>query len=372
MKEIRANLFVSTTCAIASILGGSFHQVQALTFNFTAPVGTDQRAINGFAQAGNLWSALFTDPVTININIGFTALGSGILGQASSTQGTISYSSFRNALSNDRTSADDFTAVSNLTSNSAFNLLINRTSNNPNGAGSATPYLDNDGDANNTTIRMTYANAKALGLLNANNSASDASITFSSNFTFDFDRSDGISSGAYDFIGIAAHEIGHALGFISGVDILDYNSSGTYYRDDQFTYVAPLDLFRFSTLSRDNNAIDWTADSRPKYFSLDQGVTALANFSTGQTWGDGNQDSHWKDNLSLGLLDPTAAPRELLSISSNDLRALDVIGWNRVSSTNAVPEPLTILGAMTALGFGIKFKRKLIHSQKSWHDSKSS
>ena len=50
-------------------------------------------------------------------------------------------------------------------------------------------------------------------------------------------------------MGLAAHEIGHALGFMSGVDILDGNSSAGSYADSQFTYVNPLDLFRYSTHS---------------------------------------------------------------------------------------------------------------------------
>jgi hypothetical protein len=38
------------------------------------------------------------------------------------------------------------------------------------------------------------------------------------------------------------------------------------------------------------------------------------------------------------------------------------------SVTSAVPEPLTILGAMTAVGFGAGFKRKLAKSQKERKD----
>ncbi|MBK7264236.1 MAG: hypothetical protein IPI03_21390 [Rubrivivax sp.] len=48
----------------------------------------------------------------------------------------------------------------------------------------------------------------------------DAFVQFNSNYAFDHDRSNGIGSGQFDFVGIAAHEIGHALGFVSGVDVL--------------------------------------------------------------------------------------------------------------------------------------------------------
>ena len=335
---------------------------RALTFNFVPSAGTSQAAINGFAAAGARWSSLFTDNVTVNVNIDFSALGVGILGSTGSSQGTTSYTNFKNALAADRTSTADFTAVANLQSGSAFSLLMNRTSNSPFGAGSATTFLDNDGDANNTTVRLTFANAKALGLLSANNTASDASISFSNLFSWDFNPTDGITAGAFDFVGVATHEIGHALGFISGVDILDGNSSTTFFADNQFTYVSPLDLFRHSAQS--GTAIDWAADARSKYFSIDGGASSIADFSTGLTWGDGRQASHWKDNLGLGIMDPTSAPGELLSISADDALAFDVIGWNR-SSTN-IPDQTSSLALiiMGAAGL-VAFRRRLKTSPES-------
>jgi hypothetical protein len=329
---------IATGIAFSSIGVSAIAPVNALTFNFTPAAGTSQQAIDGFRTAGSLWSSLFTDNVTVNININFTALSPGVLGQTGSTNRAYSYSQVYNALKADRSSADDNLAVSSLSTTSTFNMLLNRTANNPNGRGSATPYLDNDGDANNKTIRMTSANAKALGLL-ANGTTPDASISFSNLFNWDFNRNDGISSGAFDFIGIAAHEIGHSLGFTSGVDILDGNSSSTFYNDDVFNYVNPLDLFRYSADSKKVKAIDWTADAREKYFSIDGGTTKLAALSTGQIFGDGRQDSHLKDNLGLGIMDPTGAPGELLKITENDKRIFDIIGWNR-SPSNAIVRTL--------------------------------
>ena len=243
------------TCLVGLLFCSS---ARAVIFNFTYDTGMNPQAIAGFAAAGARWSALLSDPVTVNIHIGYTSLGAGILGQASSSEGTVPYSAYKTALAADANSANDATAVAHLPSGSAFGMYLNYTSNNPNGAGSATPYLDANGNANNTTINMTYANAKALGLLPANNAAQDATITFSSNFTWDFNPNDGITAGAFDFVGVATHEIGHSLGFISGVDILDINSpSGTtYYPDNAFTYVAPMDLYRFSSANFAQGVID--------------------------------------------------------------------------------------------------------------------
>jgi len=314
----------------------------ALTFNFNAAAGTPQNVIDGFAAAGQRWSALFTDSVTVNVNIAFPSLGPGILGSTSSTRGTIGYTSYKAALTADRKSADDVTAAASLQSGSTFDMLLNYTNNNPNGVGSATAYLDNDGDANNSTIRLTLSNARALGLFPAVDGTLDASISFSSNFAWDFDPSNGIDTSAFDFIGVATHEIGHALGFVSGVDTLDTNStSPNFFNDNVFNFVSPLDLYRFSASSTGvgSGVIDWTAglNGVDRYFSIDGGATKIASFSTGQVHGDGRQASHWKDNLGIGILDPTAASGEFLALTVNDFRAMDVIGWD------PVPEPASVV-----------------------------
>ncbi len=309
----------------------------ALTFDFTFTQTSTAQDIAGFNAAAAFWSSKFTDNVTIKMDVGTGALGVGILASAGSADDTYFYSDVRNALAGDATSATDASAVSSLAIGSSFGMLLNRTSNNPFGAGSATTYLDNDADANNSIIRMTTANAKALGAIYAPTHI-DADITFSNAFAYDYDSSNGITAGAFDFVGIAIHEIGHSLGFTSGVDILDGNStSPNFFPDNAFSYVTTLDLFRYSAASTASGVIDWTADNRIKYFSLDGGVTGLGNFSNGLTYGDGRQASHWKDNLGLGIMDPTAAPGELLGATPLDLIAFDAIGWN------LVPEPSSFL-----------------------------
>jgi len=83
-------------------------------------------------------------------------------------------------------------------------------------------------------IGVTKANLKALGLSNLDfvHGINDATITFNTLFTFDYDSSDGITSGTIDFESVALHEIGHALGFQSSVDTVDIaianNLTGSY------------------------------------------------------------------------------------------------------------------------------------------------
>jgi hypothetical protein len=340
---------VSATAGL--LFAGATLQAHALSFELSFIPGTSAQEQASFTAAAGLWSAQFTDSVTVKLTVGTSNLGPNILAQAGSRSINYSYTDVRNALAADVTSLSDSTAVANLPTGSSVGMLINRTRDNPNGSGSATPYVDSVG-ANNSTMSINAANARALGLsfgvggVQGGCSDCDAYIEFSTSFTWDHDPSDGIGGDAYDFVGIASHEIGHALGFVSGVDVLDLNSppNGGPFRADQFTFLNSLDLFRYSAQSKAAGVIDWTADDRDKYFSIDGGASVGPLFSTGETFGDGRQASHWKDDLGIGIMDPTADFGEKLTIGGNDVTAFDVIGWN----VTAVPEPGT--WAMFGLG----------------------
>jgi len=339
---------LSSVAAVSAIAGIGAPARSALVFDLTFTPGTSAQAKQGFVDAAARWSSIFTDNIHVALTVGTASLNPGILGQAASNQNTYSFSTFKAALAADKTSSADTTAVASMPGGSSFSMLINGTTD------GLSPHVDSSG-ANNQTIDMTTANAKALGLgvsgkaTGCLTATCDGFIQFSTNFGFDYDPTDGITAGLYDFVGVATHEIGHALGFISGVDVLDFNFGP--FRDDQFTFVTSL---RHSTLSEQSGAdIDWTADARSKYFSVDGGATSAGcTFSTGSSHGDGRQASHWKDNLGCGIMDPTAAPGEKLAISGLDTLALDVIGWDikRVTPPPAVPETST--WAMMILGFG--------------------
>lgn len=337
-------------------------------FNLQYVPGTSLQAQQGFQAAAAQWSRVLKDNVTIELTVGFNSLGNSILGQTGSSEAFYRYGDVRNALAQDVTSAYDRQALAHLPGGSDFGVLINNTANNPNGPGSAVPYVDNNGDDNNQYLYMSNAEAKALGLAPPAQSLPgclgdcDGFIQFNSDFTFDFDPGNGIAANAIDFIGVAMHEIGHALGFLSGVDILDYNSPplGGPYDDIEFTYVSPLDLFRYSDDSTAAGVIDWTADNRDKYFSLDGGLTRGPLFANGAYHGDGRQASHWRDQLGLGIMDPTVAYGERLVLSASDLIALDAIGWD--VSLFAVPVP----GTLPLLGLGLALMALLRHKNRQF------
>lgn len=366
------------TILVVALVAGVGHPSRALVINLNPAAGMSAQAIAGFQAAANLWQAILLDPVTVNIDIDFTALGAGILGSTNVTDALYGYGAVNGALVGDATSADDGIATANLPGGAAVNAVMNETSDNPNGFGSPTPYVDDDGGANNANLRISNANAKALGLLPGGQGGADAAIAFSTAFTFDFDPSDGIGAGAFDFVGVAAHEIGHALGFISGVDALDFNAGqGGNFLDNQFTFYTVMDLYRFSDLSISANNLlkktggvwgaggnvqDWAADNRNKWFSIDGGVTKIAGldpaFANGVFLGDGRQASHWKDNLGIGIMDPTAALGELLAISARDIQMFDVIGWDLFQQGPGGPTPVPEPGTLALLAGGLVLLRR--------------
>ena len=353
-------------CLTAGIIAAQMMNVgpaRALSINLIDTGGVaGSAAEQGFLDAASVWETLLADDVTVNLNVGFQSLGASVLGQTGSSLFMVGYQATRNALVADATSVADSISTSSLPTGQFFDTFMNRTLDNPNGSLSATPYLDDDDGRNNENVFMTSANFRALGgVIAGNEDRVDAAITFSSDFAFDFDDSDGIDSGSFDFVGVAIHEIGHALGFVSGVDALDTGNpliGGTL--NDVNILSSTLDLFRYSDLSAASGVIDMSADDRDKFFSIDGGTTNLGLFSEGVNLGDGRQASHWKDGLGLGLLDPTLSAGEFGIVTGLDLAAFDVIGWDITPALVAVPLPGALPMFLAGLvGIGILRRRKL-------------
>ena len=299
---------------------------------------------------GRIWERLIEDPITVTYDFELADQGDGILGGAIAEFSTFPYDAVRQAMISDGRPHE--TVLPELPTFAGLNTTLPDDPANP---FSVLP-----------TIRLTNSNAKALGLNPAlitqvpsqydPTESRDANIIFNldpvifdtgdgSPAFFDYDRSDGIQPLYTDFIATVAHEMGHALGFISAVDDVDAALAGGGARQIQ---LEPLDLFRFEP---GDGAVDFTNAPRAldptlvhvfhdggTYDPFGIAIPGLRKgdipLSTGQRNGDGAQASHWKDDALigtyLGLMDPTGNDSVEENLTDQDLTAFDLIGWDIV------------------------------------------
>ena len=226
--------------------------------------------------------------------------------------------------------------------------------------------IDQNDNDNNKKIWLTLANAKALGLSNGDdNEGFDARILLSNamfanngniisnsdwltqnpegNFLestiWDFSRvmnlNAEVANDKFDFLSVALHEIGHALGVVSGVDAfkllkMEAEGNSTTLSENEIALVSPMDLFRFSEESKQSGVFDWSS-RRQTFLSIDGGQTKIADFADGVSY----QTSHWSENgdingNTLGIMHPVLGRGEKLDITDLDLQLLDVLGYTKV------------------------------------------
>lgn len=336
----KVGALLAMTSLAAALASAPAH---ALTININpgGALAANSAALGAFNRAASQWAARISDPITVTINANLASLSPGVLGQASSVILNAGYDTLRNAMVADSAGETDDGVVSALPTSGQFSALL------PTGFGF------------NGQLSATKANLKALGFtgLDSQFGTADADITFSTNFSFDFDVSDGVGAGLIDFETVAAHEIGHALGFRSVVDTID-----VLIAQNQVGNIAPstLDLFRFPAGGDPNTLAEFTANARslvPGNGAVFDDLAHELAFSTGAFNGDGRQASHWKDNnltgTLMGIMDPTLASGTFVPVGDNDLRALDLIGYDIA----AVPVPAALYLFVSGLTGMVMFGR---------------
>jgi hypothetical protein len=323
---------------------GSTAPAKAAGFNFTYAPGTTLNQMLGYEMAGKYWSNYLADNVTLNIFIEPTnMLPTNVIGGAIPGVTFQKFSDVQTALKANAISAADNTSVANMYTKGAGYDAFTTTYTSSGAKTSSSNGINN--------INLTRANAKALGLINGNDTGLDAYILVSNlgnlttplswNYFSDTNSSSTIPTGTLDFFSVAVHELSHSLGFISGMDSPEYGNLLTQKSSlsggDMNKYAYLLDMFRLSQNSLGSQGKPDISAGVDTMLSIDGGKTKLADFSSGSNkfGGDGNQGSHWnKDATYDGIMEAglgAGGTRKL--VTNNDLTALDVLGWDLKSNT---------------------------------------
>jgi hypothetical protein len=235
---------------------------------------------DGMQTAASIIDAAFSDPVTINIEVGFGEFpGGGSISPNVSEGGfaqsiSESYPTLRNLLASHETSANDRTSVNSLPNTTTI-----------------------QGQAN---VVIGSGLAKALGVLAPSNGALDGIVGMGTNFT------------GNALIATALHEITHAMARVGGTR-------------------ASEDLFRFT--SAGIRLFNGNIPAPASYFSIDNGVTKLADF--GQT-------SDPSDFLNSAADVPPGNPSS--SLTPNDPFDEFITGHTATTLTSIDLEQMDVLG----------------------------
>ncbi|MDO5759071.1 MAG: NF038122 family metalloprotease [Rhodobacterales bacterium] len=180
--------------------------------------GISTPARQSFEVATRYWSSILEPPsnvkddVTINLDIGFKpAKDPKELGGTESQTTEIPVAKIYDVLRNGGKDPIDETAVSHLPALRNGGLAFGTHGYSQPGkvdVDTTTSLFDDDGSKNNTVFELSNTLTKSLGFQTEYPTVADAQVVFNSAFSFDFDPSDGISSGSYDFLAIVTHELG--------------------------------------------------------------------------------------------------------------------------------------------------------------------
>jgi hypothetical protein len=343
-----------------ALLGSSVPALAGLIYTCDPSIDAPTcAALNGTSagvyNVAGIYDGLFGSSLSANIYITYGSTG---LGQSSTNFTPVSYTDYYNALAA-RTA--DPVALASLGSS------VDPLGSQSNGYVDISPALATALDI--TDNGANTAGLEADGMTNCTLGTSgcyNGVITITNGGGFYFPSAPGAAappapSSLVDFYSVVEHETDEVLGTISCIG----TSGGAPY--DQcnpgFTDASAADLFRYSAAGV-RSFLD-TAEGTSAYFSIDGGVTDIADYNNspnGEDYGD------WLPVYPYLVQDDEGSPDVTLDISTDvgvnsnaypqpEVAVLDAVGFDQ-----AVPEPSTfgLLGvSLASLGLlGIRRRRK--------------
>ena len=262
------------------------------------------------AYVVNLLDTAFTNNVSLNIHVGWgevggSAISSGFLGESEEAKApAYDYATIRDALIADGTSSAQLAAFATL------------------------PALDPTGGG---TFDIGRAEAKALGLIGANDPANDGWVGFDATSNWSYGPTATPGSNQYYLVGSIEHEITEVLGRDSLLGV-----NGEHYANG---WGVP-DLFRFSAPGVRELAPGPVHSTG--YFSIDNGATSLASWNNHVAKGDlGDWDSGVGSGGGPGPYGDDAFNNESNSgvingFTQTDFIQMQTLGWNPSAPDNFV------------------------------------
>jgi len=252
------------------------------------------------AAVVSYYESVFTDPVTITIDVGYgeidgQPLAANALGESETYLTSVSYAQLQSALVKNANAIGDTAAVASLLATSPVN----------------------------GQYWISTAEAKALGIAGASSSV-DGYIGFSSTANFAYNDSNGVAANQYDFFGVVAHEISEVMGrqMMDGANF----SGGASYE--------PLDLFHYSA----PGVLDFSGTT-PGYASATGGITSLDSFNTNPNGDFGD----WAASAGNNSYDAFSYPGVVNAVSASDLALMNLLGWDPAGSTSQTPAPTPVV-----------------------------
>jgi len=262
------------------------------------------------AIATRAFTVIFTNSATLSLtcywgNAGPFSGGFDLGSSSTVATGPYTYAQVTNALNNARSSTNDYSSVASLPAANpgATNLWW-------------VPYVEAK------LLNMRTNSGGYLTFLNPNDSVNGGSVGFHGtdsvpaiNIVYAFNPTNRAVPGAYDFIGVAEHEISEVMGRSYG---LNYGNEG----------YLPNDLFRFSAPGV--RSLDYSDTNA--YFSVNNGLTELEPFFP--YFGEGDVQD-WNPGAAPDSFDESAGSGKIYPLSPADIIAMDVLGYN----LTAIPVP---------------------------------